>query len=155
MQKRGSADVADYSPEKFYTHATDAKGHLSQMRVAFPPQIANEISKYVASGKYPDYRTAQDVIRDAVFHRLKWLTDNGIFDCSDVLATWEVQMMIAAEQERLQLGQKILQDVNYLRMNAVTADDQLRLKELVNMALTSDLPEGVRLELLRIADRDI
>lgn len=147
--------MSEYSPDKFYTHATDQKGHSSQFRVAFPPNVASQIASLAASDKYPDYQTAQHVIRDAVFHRLQWLTENNVVDLSGMLSTWQVQIMIEKAAERRRLGQKILQDVNFLRLNARTAGDKLELKELIAAALTGDLPEEVRLELLRIGDYDI
>lgn len=147
--------MTEYSPDRFYTQATDNKGHRSVTRVSFPPYMVAEVEALAASSNYSHYRTAQDVIRDAVFHRLQWLTDNGVYDFSDVLATWQVQMLVEQEKERVKLAKKILSDINYIRLHARTDGDRVRLRTLIIAALNADIPEDVRSELLRLNDSDI
>ena len=68
-----SFDVAQndgYSRERFYTHSTDKHGHKTTVRASVPPELLRQISKIVASGVIPEYGTAGDFVRDAVFHRL-------------------------------------------------------------------------------------
>lgn len=147
--------MSDYSPDKFYTHATDKKGHCVSIRTAVPPNLSSEIDTLIASRKYPDYKTPQDFVRDAVFHRLQWLNENGTIDLTDALNTWEAQIELEREADWHKLGKKIVADVNYVRMNARTEADKLRFKEIVQKALLADLPETARLELLRLGDFDV
>jgi len=66
-------DDTTYNLEDFYTKSVDARGHKEVTRVAFPPNVLSTLSTIVQSGKIPAYRTVQDIIRDAVLHRIWWL----------------------------------------------------------------------------------
>ena len=66
-----------YQPTDFYMAATDRQGHSRHMRLALPPTILGAIEAIVATKEWP-YRTAADLVRDAVIHRIKTLADmNG------------------------------------------------------------------------------
>lgn len=67
----------DYDIAEFYTKATDGRGHSDNMRVRVKPEIAGEIAAVVSSGRIPDYTTPQDFIRDAIVHRLRWLSEHA------------------------------------------------------------------------------
>lgn len=144
----------DYSPNAFYTHATDEKGHSSGYRLSVPPFVAAEISELIASRKVAEYTTPQHFLRDAAFHRLQWVTDNVLYDASRTLKLWEVQMLIEQAKERIKLGKKIISDTNYLRLNARSDADRKELRELVVIALASDIPEDVHWELRRFLNDD-
>jgi hypothetical protein len=78
--KSWGTEQGDYSPARFYVTSGEGGG---QMRVRFGESIQGEIAALVQSGKLPDYRTAQDFVRDAVFHRLMFLrglVDSGTLD---------------------------------------------------------------------------
>lgn len=66
----------DYEVASFYVDATDGRGHSDNLRVRLKPQIAGEIGALVASGAIPEYSTPQALIRDAIVHRLHWLSAN-------------------------------------------------------------------------------
>jgi hypothetical protein len=66
----------DYDVASFYPEATDGRGHSDNLRVRLKPEIAGEIGALVASGVIPEYATPQAVIRDAIVHRLHWLSEN-------------------------------------------------------------------------------
>lgn len=68
-------DSPGYSPEKFYTRSTDARGHTETMWLRLPPSLARVIAEVVQSRKIPQYRTAQDLVRDAIVHRLHYLKE--------------------------------------------------------------------------------
>lgn len=63
------------SDDEFVFHATDKRGHHTTMRFALPVDMAQTISQIVEKGYFP-YRTKEDVIRDALYHRLRWLEEN-------------------------------------------------------------------------------
>jgi hypothetical protein len=69
-----------YSPDKFYTRATDGKGHSEVVHLKLPPEITSVMAQIVQSRAIPDYRTAQDIIRDAIVHRLQYLRESGMVD---------------------------------------------------------------------------
>ncbi len=67
----------DYDVASFYPEATDGRGHSDNFRVRLKPEIAGEIGALVASGLIPEYTTPSALIRDAVVHRLHWLSENA------------------------------------------------------------------------------
>lgn len=59
-----------YSPDAFYTEASDKKGRGTPLQARVPPNIAHSIAALVQSGKLPQYETSSDFIRDALVHHL-------------------------------------------------------------------------------------
>jgi len=66
----------NYSVSKYYTSARDKKGFSTTVRVSIPPVVMSNIASFVATQRIPEYKTSQDVLRDALVHRLQWLRDN-------------------------------------------------------------------------------
>lgn len=64
-----------YSPDQFVTPACDQKGHAERIRINLPPDVMPALAQIVGSGQFEAYRTAHDVIRDAVYHRIWFLAD--------------------------------------------------------------------------------
>lgn len=66
----------DYSPEKFYTRSVDEKGHREKIwQVQFPPHILAAMNGFVGQRYVGEYRTVADLLRDAAYHRLRWLNE--------------------------------------------------------------------------------
>lgn len=61
-----------YSPDQLMTPACDDKGHTAQKRIAFKPDVFPVLAQIVASGQF-DYRSPEDIVRDAVYHRIWFL----------------------------------------------------------------------------------
>lgn len=59
-----------YSPMAFYVTSVD-EGGRSTIRVNIPTHIHAELTALVQSGKIPEYRTREDIVRDALVHRLE------------------------------------------------------------------------------------
>ena len=62
-----------YSLDAFYTRSKDFQGHSTVYHVRMPDYVAGEIAAIIESKKIPEYRTAADLIRDAIIHRLHYL----------------------------------------------------------------------------------
>lgn len=75
MAQWGKADNEGYSIDKFYTKSTDGRGHQKHVRVNAPPALVARASKMVKAEALP-YNTVQDLVRDALHHRVHWLEKN-------------------------------------------------------------------------------
>jgi len=100
---------SSYSLDDFYTRSVDSRGHKELTRLVLPPNVLSALTVIVQSGKVPAYRTVQDIIRDAIMHRLWWLEkyvlkgDYGIIDYKS-LAVMKLQRFI---DESLKEGQRM------------------------------------------------
>jgi hypothetical protein len=61
-----------YDPDKLYTRGVDSRGHSAIVHLRVLPDVVSQIEKVVQSRALP-YQTTQDVIRDAIVHRLHYL----------------------------------------------------------------------------------
>jgi hypothetical protein len=64
-----------YDPNSFYPASRDKKGFGASIRITVPPSILGEVSALVARGIIPEYRTNHDFFRDAIVHRLHYVSD--------------------------------------------------------------------------------
>ena len=62
-----------YDPNEFYVRTVDKRGHKETVHVAMPPDLFAEIHETANNPNFPFYRTVQDLMRDAVLHRMHWL----------------------------------------------------------------------------------
>jgi uncharacterized protein YwgA len=60
-----------YSEERFYTKSTDEKGHGEKLQVRVPQGVDSQV--YAMVREIPQYRHINDIIRDALIHRLEYL----------------------------------------------------------------------------------
>lgn len=63
-----------YDPDKFYTQASDKRGHSVKVAVNIPTTISSQIAKIIAAGYVDAYGTQADLIRDAIVHHLERLS---------------------------------------------------------------------------------
>ena len=75
-------------PSTFVFHASDEKGHSAHVRVNLATEIAQVMTEIVAKGNFP-YRTREDLIRDAIYHRLGALVEMGNLGYGDQLRRLE------------------------------------------------------------------
>jgi hypothetical protein len=60
----------EYDPLKFYTRATDWRGHGERMSMNIPPDVYAQVQVMVHEEDFPDYDIPQDFLRDAIVHHL-------------------------------------------------------------------------------------
>jgi superfamily I DNA and RNA helicase len=72
-KKWGTESTKGYRRDAFYTQASDRQGHSAKYQVKVPTNIAGELAAIIQSGKIPEYRTPQDIFRDALIHQLHYL----------------------------------------------------------------------------------
>ncbi len=122
-----------YNPDMFYTQASDKKGHTAKITVQFPVNVAGEIASVTQSGKIPDYKTAQDFVRDAVIHRLHDI--QGIIDDPDLerkIGMWTIHNeALKARQQREEYVNMMLAIEEHISHLTATRQDK-RLREFLN-----------------------
>ena len=69
MNKRASF----YDPDEIHTASQDDHGHSAHLRVHVPKSWAALLQFVADSPSWPEFRSNQDIIRDAIFHRLHWI----------------------------------------------------------------------------------
>lgn len=76
----------EYSPANFYTKSVDMNGHGTPFRVKIPDHWVPMLMSIKED--VPSYKSIPDIMRDALYHRYKWLKDN----MDRVRSTPETQM---------------------------------------------------------------
>jgi len=64
-------DPSEYKIDDVWRGSSDKQGHSSYIRTPVPKHWSGQINAIVQSGRF-DYKSQQDFIRDAVYHRLHW-----------------------------------------------------------------------------------
>jgi hypothetical protein len=93
-----------YDPNEIYTGpATDKEGHSSNMRCAIPTPWAGAVSEVVNSPEWPEIKSSQDFIRDAIYHRLHWTSEQknrgNLRYVSNLQALSEASAILARHRE--------------------------------------------------------
>jgi len=114
--------------EDFVFHATDKKGHRVDIRAAIPPEIDQILNQIIARPHYP-YRTKADIIRDSLYHRVKWLCENVDGGYGQMLRCVKAIDDILSEEK---LRQDFDKQLRQLRSTLGNTDDPERMKLLVN-----------------------
>lgn len=73
-----ATEDAAYSIDGYYTRSKDQQGHSTVYHVRMPDFVAGRIAAIIESKTVPDYKTAADFIRDAIVHRLHYLSEQVI-----------------------------------------------------------------------------
>jgi hypothetical protein len=145
-------DSEAYDPTRFYTRASDNQGHSNQIRVNIPKPLAGELSNLAKSGTVPAYRSTEDVVRDAIYHRTKQIArmvDNGELEVSvdmAMLMSDEIQLQSeAAEAEQLIDAIRTNAQAMYIRDGTTT-----RLKRYLaqRREMSDSIPEQYRKDYL-------
>jgi Arc/MetJ-type ribon-helix-helix transcriptional regulator len=90
-------DPSAYSPDKFYTSTGKGKESVSTgVRLAL--YMHKQIEILLRSGKYPALQTYGDFVRDACYHRMRYLQQNEP-DTDQVLSQLRI-MQANADRER-------------------------------------------------------
>ena len=123
-----TTDQDFYDPLAFYTRSEDKKGHSFHLRAPIPKPVAGEMNALIASQTVPQYRSVGDIVRDAIYHRLKYIAN--AYDQGELEQVIDMAMLLAEEiqltDERVHAEQLIEQ----MRTNAeaLWQKDRGRLK---------------------------
>lgn len=67
-----SGETGGYDPDEIMTSSQDRNGHSTNQRVHVPPSWRAMMEQYIQSDQWPEYRHMADIVRDALYHRLYW-----------------------------------------------------------------------------------
>lgn len=62
----------EYSRDEFYTRSVDKRGHKDTLHTPVLPSMMGMLGDLVASKHFPQYRTVHDVVRNALYHQLRY-----------------------------------------------------------------------------------
>lgn len=131
-----------YSPNKPYIKSTDGHGNSELVNVKVPPTVKAIVAGIV--GRNGWYRSVPDFFRDAVMHRIHFLSDNpdhpSLLPLDVVLADQETQwLMTRAQEERdaLQRVDQLLSDQVRDRDWDAVAHTIARYESLANLTVRS------------------
>lgn len=111
-----SGDAGEYDPTHFYTHSQDKKGHSVTIYTSIAKPLAAEISNLAQSGMVPAYRSRQDIIRDALYHRVKQIS--MMVDNSELEIAVDMAMLMSDEIRLVDEADQAEQLIQALRSNA-------------------------------------
>ena len=72
-RKNLSSQGGGYDPDQIHTNSQDDHGHSIHLRVHAPKTWGAIMGQIVNSDSWPEYKSNQDIIRDALYHRLHWI----------------------------------------------------------------------------------
>jgi hypothetical protein len=152
-----TVDDADfYDRTRFYTHSEDKKGHSFHVRANIPKPLGGELGSLVQSGMVPAYRSVGDIVRDAVYHRVKEVSN--MIDAGEVEQAVDMAMLHSEELRMLDEAQQAEQLIEALRTNASAMfsreGDRARLKRYLaqRREIADSIPEPYRADYLAAVD---
>lgn len=114
-----SWEVADddfYDPNEFYTASQDKKGHSFHMRVNLPKPLGGQLYGLIQSAVVPQYRSVEDIARDAVYHRVKQIA--RAIDDGELEAVVDMAMLHAQELQITETAQHAEELIDAMQNNA-------------------------------------
>ena len=149
-------DAEFYDRSRFYTHSEDKKGHSFHLRANIPKPLGGELGALVQSGMVPAYRSVGDIVRDAVYHRVKEVS--MMIDAGEVEQAVDMAMLHAEEVKLLDEAQQAEALIEALRANAQAMfsreGGQSRLKRYLaqRREIADSIPEPYRVDYLAAID---
>lgn len=120
----------DYDEKNIYTRATDDSGHKETFHTPVPPLLFAQVNQL--ANDIPWYRSPQDLVRDAIVHRVRWLTENQ--DDPELRRLFIPILMdanIAYEEEKQAANEAAVERLKKaLQTSVVKQDESLREKVL-------------------------
>lgn len=140
-----------YDEEEIYAGGSkDAQGHSTNMRTHIPDPWMAAIGELISSPDWPEYKTSQHFIRDAIFHRLHWSLRQGKRKTSERVKRLVALSRLQAEtnyraMER-EAFQELITDLRQAFRDAHADGDNMGLRELLKEteAHLDDMPQPYR-----------
>lgn len=133
---QGSSDV-DYDPHAFYTRATNAHDHSSEIRTRVHADLIGLVDRIIASGKlaHTPIKTRGDFLRDAMVHRV-WRVSEMLADPL-FIALSEKQIIRDRIQEivdDMTINAELVEQTEASLTRAQTANDEIAVRMVVIQA---------------------
>lgn len=148
-----TVDDGTYSIDNFYTKSKDMQGHSTVYHVRLPDYVAGEIGSMIESRKIPDYRTAADLIRDAIVHRLHYLSGRLSSTTLDTIVNRiTMESKTAQYQEELDAFRELVNEIRDTCQKAFVEGDHDHLYEYIDQQaqLTESLREPFRSRIISV-----
>lgn len=127
----GTAD-SGYDMDEFYCSTRSPDGQSFSMSVTIPAAMASQIGRIVQSGEFP-YKTREDLIRDALHHRLHHLDgigDLGV-EARRRIALWRRQEELDRHEAEIEATEKLIKETAQMVERARGKNDQVLLAKVV------------------------
>lgn len=85
----------DYDIDNFYTASEDKHGHSAHVAIRVSKTMAAVMQQVLESRQFPAYTTTSDIVRDAIYHRLRHL----MYERKDFTPTPEMQFLVSVERQ--------------------------------------------------------
>lgn len=131
-----ATENSGYNRDEFITRSTDGHGHQRHQRVNFPPSVIGQASAIIQGGKIPQYSTVQDLVRDAVVHRLHYLNETYLKDpklARELTAAVRKSRMEAITREQQELH-GLVEACREAIMTAVRGKDWTAFRDALDQA---------------------
>ena len=140
-------DPENYNPSYFYTRSQDQKGHSFGIRTNIPKPLAAELSSLVTSRIVPAYRSVGDIVRDALYHRVKQIS--RMVDSGELEQTVDMAMLLSDE---IKISDEVVESTNLIeavRVNAQMMLSRGQMKQLKRYLasrreMSTSIPEPYR-----------
>jgi hypothetical protein len=123
----------EYSQWKFYTAATDSHHHSTHITIGLPPHVVAQIGQIVQSKRIPAFKIDQDFIRDAISHRLKFVSDHfGELLSEEEKRAFNRSLAVAEIERNASMARELSAAIEKLSTNmkdAAEANDLVTLKK--------------------------
>jgi hypothetical protein len=136
----------EYSPAEIWAGAQDDHGHSAYMRLPFPKSWMGQIGDLVGSNEWPEYSSPQAFVRDAIWHRLHWVSKQTnrkhAEDTAMLLAKTHVENQLARWARDHEAASEISKTIAEHGERAIAVQDESAFQDLL-----SEMEDYVRLHI--------
>lgn len=134
-----AAQSGGYDPDEIHTTSQDDHGHSIHLRVHAPKTWGAIMGQVIESDMWPEYRSNQDIIRDALYHRLQWIDDqkdrSHIPSIAQALARARLQRKLAQDAADAEEWMTFSNDIQTTLNRRIAAGDFAGIKEFIQDAV--------------------
>jgi hypothetical protein len=152
------ADTGAYSQEKFYTRASDRRGHVKTWRygpknevLTVPPELHGMLM--VLRDQWAEYRTNGDIMRDALIHLFHMRIGQARNPTMAILNQLQKATAIAhleALTATMEADERLLEHLRFLADNSKDSHTKKEVRNMVFDVLITAEGEHLRSELEKI-----